>query len=230
MSLVDRHILITGGTGALGRVTVAAFAAAGARVSVPGASATDFADLGERVRAYEGADLRRESEVDRLYERACAEQGPLWASVHVVGGFAMGPLLDTRAEDWQRMLDMNATTAFLCTVAAARRMAAGGRVVNVAAGVALDPAQGAGKVAYTVSKAAVVALTLASASELASAGVLVNAVAPGTLDTPANRQAMPDADTSRWVTLPALAARIVQLCGTEWTRGGLVDPLDGAAP
>jgi NAD(P)-dependent dehydrogenase (short-subunit alcohol dehydrogenase family) len=230
MSLARRHVLITGGTGALGRVTVDAFHAAGSRVSVPNADAGELHQFTANARIYEGADLRVAEDVDRLYDRACADSGPIWASVHLVGGFAMGPLVDTTPEQWRRMLDMNATTAFLCTRAAVRRMQGGGRVLNVAAGVGLDPRQGAGKVAYTVSKAAVVALTLASASELGGGGVLVNAVAPGTLDTPANREAMPGADTSKWITLPALAARIVRMCSPEWVGNGLVDPLDGSVP
>jgi NAD(P)-dependent dehydrogenase (short-subunit alcohol dehydrogenase family) len=225
-----RHVVVTGGTGALGRVVVEAFVAAGARVSVPNADAGELHLFVSNARIYEGVDLRAEADVERFYDRACADSGPVWASVHVVGGFAMAPLLDTTADQWRRLLEMNATTAFLSTRAAVRRMQGAGRVVNVGAGAALDPKSGAGKVAYVVSKAAVHALTVASASELAGRGVLVNAVAPGTLDTPANREAMPGADTSRWIALPALATRIVELCGDRCTTTGLVDPLDGSVP
>ena len=87
-----------------------------------------------------------------------------------------------------------------------------------------EPRRGAGKIAYTSSKASVVALTLALAEEVAARGILVNAVVPATMDTKSNRAAMPKADFTRWATLPAVASTIVFLASpqNEVTRAALV--------
>jgi NAD(P)-dependent dehydrogenase (short-subunit alcohol dehydrogenase family) len=108
------------------------------------------------------------------------------------------------------MMRLNATSTFLCCRAGVPLMkkAGGGRIVNVAALPAVD--RGApGMSAYAASKAAVLNLTYSLARELRPAGISVNAVAPEVLDTPANRQEMPDADTSRWVD-PSEAARVIR--------------------
>ena len=119
------------------------------------------------------------------------------------------------------MMDANAKTAFLCCRAAARSMLASGtagRIVNVTARPGLDPRKGSGMSAYAASKAAVAAITVALAEELKGEGILVNAVAPSTLDTPANRAAMPKADFTKWVSLEAAAEAIVHLASPENTR------------
>ncbi|MBM4390716.1 MAG: SDR family oxidoreductase [Deltaproteobacteria bacterium] len=202
-SLDGRVVVVTGGNGALGAAVVAALRAEGATALVPG-----------------DVDLRDSEAVSRYYAEAGA--AGLWGSVHVAGGFAMAPFLETSAEAWRGQLETNATTAFLCSREAARHMAAGGRIVNVAAHAGLDPAQGAGKIAYAVSKAAVVALTAAVAAELVPAGVLVNAVAPGTMDTPGNRAAMPGVDPSGWLKLDDVAREIVALSSPSSTANGRV--------
>src|SRR6185436_17154355 len=121
---------------------------------------------------------------------------PLGASIHCAGGFDASPIAETTAAALDRMLSMNLRTAFLCSreaVANMRRGGAGGRIVNVVSRVALEPGAGAGKAAYTASKAALAAFTQALAEEVAGEGILVNAVAPFTLDTAAYRQAAPPA-------------------------------------
>ena len=124
----------------------------------------------------------------------------------------MTPLDDTDAGGLGRMLDVNLVTCFLCCRHAVRRFGtAGGRIVNVAARPALEPRQGAGMAAYVASKAAVAALTQALGAELASRDVLVNAVAPSIIDTPANRRAMPDARHETWPSPEDIARTIVFL-------------------
>ncbi len=105
-----------------------------------------------------------------------------------------------------------------------------GRIVNVAARPALEPRHGAGMTAYTVSKAAVAALTQALAEEVAGEEILVNAVVPSIMDTRANRRAMPDADFSKWATLDEVASTIVFLASPAncSTRGGLVPVYGGS--
>jgi NAD(P)-dependent dehydrogenase (short-subunit alcohol dehydrogenase family) len=106
----------------------------------------------------------------------------------------------------------------------------GGRIVNVAARPALEPRSGAGMAAYTASKAAVVAFTIALSEEVAKLGILVNAVAPSIMDTPANRAAMPNADHASWPKVEEVAATILFLASPDntVTRGGIV-PVYGKA-
>lgn len=227
--LSERRVIVTGGTGALGSAVVQAALDAGARCVVPVYHASELERAAwrdsDRVRAIENIDLSKEDSVEGFYKEACGGEG-LWASVHIVGGFAMGPLLETSAETFRQQMDLNATTAFLCTREAARRMAGagGGRIVNVAARPALFPELGKGMVPYATSKAAVAALTQASAAELAGTGVMVNAVIPDVMDTPANRKAMPDADFDGWAKVEQVASTVLFLIASEngATRGGLV--------
>jgi NAD(P)-dependent dehydrogenase (short-subunit alcohol dehydrogenase family) len=174
----------------------------------------------DRVRVQGGISLDDEAGVSGYY----AALPEIWASIHCAGGFAMAPAEATSLAEFERMHAMNAVSAFLCCREAAKRMPAGGRLVNVAALAGLEPRDGAGKVAYAVSKASVVAMTLALAEEWAPRGIWVNAVVPSTMDTKANRAAMPKADPSKWATLPAVASTIVFLASpqNEVTRAALV--------
>ena len=169
--------------------------------------------------------LTDEAAVTRLYEGIA----PLWASIHLAGGFAAAPLAETSMATLRQQIDTNLISCALCCRAAVKAMAhntagSGGRIVNVAARPALEWRSGAGMTAYTASKAAVAALTAALAEEVAKSGILVNAVAPSIMDTPANRQAMPKADYSLWPKVEDVAATILFLASTEnrVTRGGIV--------
>jgi NAD(P)-dependent dehydrogenase (short-subunit alcohol dehydrogenase family) len=228
-----RHVVVTGGTGALGSAVVVRLLDEGATCHVPvnhDAAPSGFALSGhERVRIAPNVDLTDAGAVDAFY----AAIPGLWVSVHAAGGFAMAPIEKMEPGDFAAMMEINATTVFLCSRAAARVMLAskaGGRIVNVAARAALEPRKGAGMLAYTASKAAVAAMTVALAEELKAANVLVNAVAPSTLDTPANRAAMPKADFSKWVSLEAAAEAIVHLASpANLVASGAVVPIYGRA-
>jgi NAD(P)-dependent dehydrogenase (short-subunit alcohol dehydrogenase family) len=224
-----RRVVVTGGAGALGEAVVALLLERGAQCRVPvhgaldGASATPRAGL-EFV---ERCNLAVEADVARLYDGAAG----LWASIHVAGGFEMAPAEDTDRAALMRMLDMNLVSCHLCCRAALRTFAEqGGRIVNVAAQPALEPRLGAGKTAYAASKAAVAALTQALAAEVAGRGVLVNAVAPSTIDTPANRRAMPKANHALWPQPRDIAETIAFLAspGNRVTSGAVV-PVYGRA-
>jgi len=223
----DRHVVVTGGTGALGGAVVAALVEAGAVCHVPylhAAEAERFALRDHaRVELLAGIDLTDESAVARLYD--CAPS--LWASIHLAGGFAMAAVAKTTKAELMQQIDLNLVTAFLscrAAVNAITRTGAGGRIVNVAARPALEWRSGAGMAAYAASKAAVAALTVALAEEVAKAGILVNAVAPSILDTPANRAAMPQADYAAWPKVEEVAATILFLASPDnkVTRGGVV--------
>jgi len=220
----DRHVMVTGGAGALGRAVVGELIEAGAICHVPtfGDEAQRF-PLREhpRVRLSTDGDLADEPAVARLF----ATVPGLWASIHIAGGFAAAPVVETGKAELMRQVDMNFVTCFLCCRAAVAAMTNnGGRIVNVAARPALEWRSGAGMAAYTASKAAVAALTVALAEEVAKHGILVNAIAPSILDTPANRQAMPQADHAAWPKVEEVAQTILFLASPEnrVTRGAIV--------
>jgi NAD(P)-dependent dehydrogenase (short-subunit alcohol dehydrogenase family) len=227
MEYRDRHVVVTGGTGALGSAVVSSLVRAGAICHVPyimSAEAERFALREDpKVRLVAVADLSDETAVNTFY-RTVPE---LWASIHLAGGFAMGPLVEISKSDLMKQIDMNFTTAFLCCKAAVTsmlRQERGGRIVNVASRPALEWRLGSGMTAYAASKAAVAALTTALAEEVINRGILVNAVAPSTMDTPANRKAMPKAEYAAWPKVEEVAAGIVFLASPEnrVTRGAVV--------
>jgi len=227
MDYRDRHVVVTGGTGALGTAMVRALIDAGAVCHVPYINAAEadrftFRDHAQ-VRLVADIELTQEAAVAGLYDGV----PDLWASIHIAGGFAMAPLGDTTKSDLMHQLDMNLVTAFLCCRAAVNAMTrggTGGRIVNVATRPALEWRAGAGMVAYTASKAAVAALTVALAEEVVKADILVNAVAPSTMDTPANRKSMPKADHAAWPKVEEVAATILFLASPDnrVTRGAVV--------
>jgi NAD(P)-dependent dehydrogenase (short-subunit alcohol dehydrogenase family) len=230
------HVVVTGGTGALGRAVIAALRAGGAVCHVPNLVAAELADFPSDplVHVVRDVDLAEEADVRRFY----AGLPPLWASVHLAGGFAMTPVAETSAADFMAQFRLNALTAFLCTAAAIAAFrqrrepgpggAKGGRIVNVAARPALEPRTGAGMAAYTAAKSAVAAITQALAQETVEDEIWINAVAPSILDTPANRAAMPDTDHRRWVA-PATLAETIAVLASPANRAirGAVIPVYG---
>jgi len=211
-TLSGRHVVVTGGTGALGGAVVQTLIARGATVHVPvrGAAVRDTAAWkgDPRVRVSFGVDLTDEPAVDAFFGAV----PPLWASVHVAGGFAMAPLAATDLATLRRQLDLNVVSCLLSCRGAVGRIRAsgqGGRILNVAAGPVLRPV--GGMVAYSAAKAGVAAITESLAIELAAARIHVNAIVPGIMDTPTNRKAMPDADRSGWSALSDVAEAVAFL-------------------
>lgn len=225
MDFRDRHVVVTGGTGALGSAVAAALLERGAICHIPtrGDETIDtFPDAKhERVKLYPGVELADQEQTDLFYSKV----GTLWASIHLAGGFAAKRLKDSGKADLMAQLDTNLVSCFLCCRAALKSFGAdGGRIVNVAARPALEPRTGTGMAAYTIAKSGVAALTMALAEEVARDGVLVNAVAPSIMDTPTNRKAMPKADHALWPKVEQVAATIVFLASPEntVTRGAIV--------
>jgi len=227
MDFSNRHIVVTGGTGALGTAVVGALVKAGAVCHVPYIEPKEvdrFALRGHAsVDLVAVTDLAKEAAVADFFDGV----PDLWASIHLAGGFAMAAVAETSKADLMAQIDMNFVTAFLCCRAAVKgmtRTGAGGRIVNVAARPALEWRLGAGMAAYTASKAAVAALTVALAEEVAKNGILVNAVAPSIMDTRSNRAAMPNADHAAWPKVEEVAATILFLASPDntVTRGAIV--------
>ncbi len=207
-----RHVVVTGGKGALGGAVVAWLEQRGAIVHVP-----DIATV----------DLANEAQAAAYYAALPA----LWASIQLAGGFAMSPIADTSLADFEKQWRMNTVTCFLScreAVRAMRKAGAGGRIVNVAARPVVVPAPG--MTAYVAAKAGVAAITQALAAELASDRILVNAVLPSIIDTPANRAAMPSADHAAWPRPQEIAETIGFLASPENTlTSGTLVPVYGRA-
>ena len=232
MPFSDLTCLVTGGTGALGSEVVRDLLEHGAEVHVTWREARelDGLDFKDHVTLHQ-IDLGDESSVAAVYEKA----GPLYASIQVAGGFGMAPIEDIHLSDFEAMMKLNLGTCFLCCREAVKAMrrsgrppAEGGRIVNVIARPALEPV--GGMLAYSTSKAAVASLTECLAREVQKEGILVNAVAPSIMDTPANRAAMPDADFDAWPKVEEVARTMVWLASpaNALTTGALV-PVYGRA-
>jgi len=223
--------MVSGGTGGLGRAVVDWLLERDARCVVPSRSGeppanAPWAGPADRLRIVQ-ADLTDPQDVRRVFESV----EELAASLHLAGGFDMGPIESIELETFRRMFETNAQTCFLCcqaAVAAFRRQRAEGRIVNVAARPAVEPV--GGMLAYTTSKAAVASITQCLAREVRPEKILVNAVLPSLIDTPDNRQAMPDADHASWPTPAQIAEAIVYLASpaNTLTHGALL-PVYGDA-
>jgi NAD(P)-dependent dehydrogenase (short-subunit alcohol dehydrogenase family) len=218
-----REAVVTGGTGALGSAVVGRLIAAGATVHVPVFASHELDGFAYRadpgVKLHENMDMSVEADVARLF----AEPRALYASIHIAGGFAMGPIGSTGVDVWDHLMRINATTCFLSCREAVRVMEGReGRIVNVAARPALIPT--GQMTAYSASKAAVAALTLSLAEELSASSIWVNAIVPSIIDTKANRSAMPDADHSAWPKPDEIAETAAFLASPQnfVTRGALV--------
>ncbi|MEN8174341.1 MAG: SDR family NAD(P)-dependent oxidoreductase [Pseudomonadota bacterium] len=210
--------MITGATGNLGSATAHAFAAQGARLALvdhqPHKVDALRALLPEKA-VTQGftADLTDAPSVNAMVEQVIQTFGSVDALTNIAGGFTMGPAIqDTGDRDWDFMMDLNARSVFHTTRAVLPHMVRrrSGRIVNVSARAAL---QGKGNMGpYCASKAAVITLTETLAAENRDTNINVNCILPGTIDTPQNREAMPNADHDAWVPPAALADVVLFLC------------------
>jgi len=215
---MPRVALITGGSGALGQAIVHRFLREQDTICVPwivdAERARLAASLDETSRArvlLERCDVSDDAAMARLAASVVEKYGRIDVLVTGVGGFAGGSLVETDRATWDTMLALNLTTAFVAARAALPHMlaAGSGRVVMIASRAVVPPA--GGFIGYTVAKAGVIALMQALAQEVKGRGVTVNAVAPSTMDTPANRAAMPDVDPKGWVPVTAVADAVASL-------------------
>lgn len=206
-------IVVTGASGALGKVVATTALARGARVAGLDHAATQTPATNERIELG-GIDLTDAAQAKRAMDAAASHFGRLDALINVAGGFAIETIAEGDPKTWQRMYAMNVLTALNASRSAIPHLAASGsgRIVNVGSMGALQASSGMG--AYGAAKAGVHRLTEALAAEW-KGKITINAVLPSIIDTAANRAGMPDADFTKWVTPEELANVILFLASEE---------------
>lgn len=214
----DRIVVVTGAAGNLGSAVAKAFEDAGAKLVLvdhkPGRLLRLFPELAGSDDHYLATpvDLTDEAAVREMVREALERFGHIDVLVNAAGGYQAGtPVHKTPLDAWDFMLNLNARTAFIASSAVIPAMLEQGmgKIINVGSRAALQG--GAKAAAYSASKSVVMRLTESMSAELKKSGINVNCVLPGTIDTPQNREAMPKADTSRWVPPEALADVILFL-------------------
>jgi NAD(P)-dependent dehydrogenase (short-subunit alcohol dehydrogenase family) len=216
-------VLVTGANGGLGTYVTQAFLDAGATV-VGTSRKIQQSDFNSPNFVAISAEISSRESARVLVDQAVARFGKLDVLAHTVGGFAGGQsIVETDDATLQRMLDQNLNSVFHILRAAipALRQTGSGRIIAIGSRQALEPGAKVG--AYSASKAAMVSLVRTAALENRDAGVTANVILPGTMDTPANRKAMPNADFSKWVR-PARVASLI-----TWLAGDAGKDVNGAA-
>ena len=217
-NFADKVVMVTGAIGRLGVVLAQAFQSSEAKLAL--------VDRGEdRLRqAFPNlvglpdyllvncADLMDDGAVETAVAETMQHFGRIDVLVNTVGGYRAGKMLhETPIETWDFLLNLNGRSVFIaCQKVIPRMLKRGsGKIINVAARPGIEGQ--AGMAAYSASKSAVIRLTESMAAELKDLGVNVNCVIPGTIDTPQNRETMPNADYSTWVAPESLADVILFL-------------------
>jgi NAD(P)-dependent dehydrogenase (short-subunit alcohol dehydrogenase family) len=210
-ALQNKIALVTGADGGLGTQVTRALLDSGATVIGVSRNIQQSSSDGPSFVAL-SADLSSAEKAKALVDGIAARFGRLDILAHLVGGFAGGKTIaETDDATFQRMLDLNLNSAFyvLRAVIPHMRHAGSGRIIAIGSRAAENPGPGVG--AYSASKAALVSLIQTVALENKDLAITANVLLPGTMDTPANRQAMPGADTSQWVQPASVASLIVWL-------------------
>ncbi|HKQ48956.1 MAG TPA: SDR family NAD(P)-dependent oxidoreductase [Phycisphaerae bacterium] len=228
-----RVVMITGSVGNLGQAVAEALVAMGARTVLVDRSQDRLSEAFPKLTnnadhlLVGGVDLLSAESVSNCVAKAVARFDRIDALVHTVGGFRGGKsVAEESLEAWDSLFNLNVRTTLLAcrAVIPAMRRQRSGRIVTVGSRAALQG--GAGLAAYCAAKSAVLRMTESMAAELAPEGINVNCVLPGTLDTPQNRAAMPDADSTTWVR-PANVARVVAFLVSDLAQAvrGVAIPL-----
>lgn len=234
---MSRTVLVTGGTGALGRAVTQRFLEDGHRVVVTFVVEREAQTLRDALSQFSDrlmtleADVTDAQSIDKAIELVAGSVDPIETLVHLVGGWKGGePIHEHTFATWDRMMELNLRSAFLCCRAVLPEMYERnwGRIVLVSSKTVRDEQAGQG--AYAVAKAGVSVLAQTIAEEARGTNVTANVVAPSTLDTPANRAAMPEADYSSWVPVTDVAAAIAFLASEEARQlRGVWLPIFGSA-
>lgn len=221
-----RTVLITGASGALGRVVAERFRSRGDALAL-----LDQVAFDQSAEYIGRCDLRDPDACNTEVDSILAQLGRIDVLLNVAGGFEMGePVYETRRETWQFMFDVNVCTMLhmLEAVVPVMRKQQAGKIVNMGARAALRGTALMG--AYAASKSAVIRLTESLADELKDEGINVNCILPSIIDTPRNRADMPDADYARWVP-PDRIADVMEFLASPAAEAmhGAAVPVDGRA-
>ena len=216
--------IITGSAGALGSAVTRTFLENGATVVALYHTEEKFSRLRESLGALNGAligvqgDATLSDDCARLVEKAITEYGKVDILVNVVGGWTGGKTLEkTDTGEWDKMMNLNAKSVYLCCRAVLPHMIEGGygKIVNISAKSSAREGRKKRSAIYAASKGAVRVLTQAMAEELLDENINVNCVMPSTIDTEDNRRMMPKADHGRWVPPQRIADTILFLCSDK---------------
>lgn len=195
-------VMITGASGNLGSAAAERFGSAGAKLALVERSKGGETPPATDVRLNVSADVTDPASVDAAVQQIVAHFGQIDVLIHTVGGFASGkPVHEAGIEVWDKMMNLNARSVYVTCGSVAKHMVEKGVKGRIIAVLARSGLKGsANQAAYTASKAAAQRVVESMAAELLNNGITVNAVLPSTIDTPPNRQSMPNADFSKWVT------------------------------
>lgn len=226
MKLKDKVAIITGGTGALGRAVVSAFLDEGAKVVSTYIVDEELKEISSMIKnpglALIKSDVTKEKQVAKVVKKTLERFRRIDVLINIVGAFAYAMIHDTDERTWDRMMTINLKSTFLCSKAVLPQMIEQnyGKMINISSRPALKGSAGVG--AYAASKAGVLNLTQTIADEVRDYDINVNAILPSTIDTPANRRAMPKADFLKWVK-PEEIARVMVFLASDDSR-----PINGA--
>lgn len=229
--------LITGGSGGLGKVVTKAFLAQGHKVIVTYRDDKELKDLLEFVADYENnlaahrVDVTDEASLEELGYQIEKKYKSINNLICLVGGYTAGTLGQEAGTTFDKLLTLNAKS-FLLTVNSLLPYIEKGQgykhIVTIVARAGLEPLTGSG--IYSASKAALIMLTKSLAKELLANNITVNAIAPSTIDTAANRRVMPKVDHRKWVKPEEIADLVVYLCSDKVNAlSGAIIPIYGLA-
>ena len=217
-------VMITGAAGNLGSAVARYFSSRGVRLFLWAYHEGELSDRYPELREnpdhllVEGVDLTEQEEVKQAVEKGLEKLGRIDVLVHTVGGFRMGQEVhELDAQTWNLMMDLNVKTLLNTVQAVIPHLLENkqGKIITIGARTSLEGKAKMG--AYSAAKGAVLRLTESMAAELKTEGINVNCVLPGTIDTPENRRAMPNADTDKWVK-PASLAEVIGFLASEEAR------------
>jgi NAD(P)-dependent dehydrogenase (short-subunit alcohol dehydrogenase family) len=217
---MNKTVLVTGGTGALGTAVVEKFLKNGDTVLVTdireaGSQFLDnFSGYSEKLHTFV-INVVNEPELKSFAAKVKESFNGLDILVNVVGGFSMSKIIETEEAEFDKMIDINLRSTFLCSKTFLPQIIEknNGRIINISSRAGLQGLAGLGP--YCIAKAGVIILTQTLAEELKETSVTVNSILPSIIDTEMNRKSMPDADYSKWVTPQDIANVIFFLASEE---------------
>jgi NAD(P)-dependent dehydrogenase (short-subunit alcohol dehydrogenase family) len=215
----NKIVLVTGGTGALGRAITAAFIASDAKVVSSYVIDREIEQLKKESKAVVElikTDVTKEEEIEKLVLSVISKYGRIDVLVNVVGGYLGGKSVSELDEkEWDLMMTMNLKSAFLISKHVIPQMVSSkyGKITHVSSRTGLKSS--GYDSAYAASKSGLIRLVESLSEEVKDSNINVNCIMPSTIDTEANRRAMPTADHSKWVKPQDLANVVLFLCSDE---------------